>query len=42
MTVPYRTLLKDVNFCSSATTPGGGVHGMCGYSAALVALRDLD
>jgi len=39
--VPYRTPLKGVYICSAATPPGGGVHGMCGFSAARLALRDL-
>ena len=39
--VPYRTPLAGVYLCSAATPPGGGVHGMCGHSAATVALKDL-
>ncbi|MCO5191113.1 MAG: NAD(P)/FAD-dependent oxidoreductase [Anaerolineae bacterium] len=31
---PYSTPLEHVYLCSSATPPGGGVHGMCGYFAA--------
>lgn len=37
----YATPLRNVYLCSSSTPPGGGVHGMCGYLAAQLALRRL-
>jgi phytoene dehydrogenase-like protein len=36
--VPYSTPLDNVFICSSSTPPGGGVHGMCGYHAAMAGL----
>lgn len=36
----YRTPLRNVYLCSASTPPGGGVHGMCGYHSARLALRD--
>ena len=37
--VPYTTPDPRLFICSSATPPGGGVHGMCGYFAAQALLR---
>ena len=37
----YMTPAKDIYICSASTPPMGGVHGMCGYNAAQVALRNL-
>ena len=34
----YATSARDLYICSSSTPPGGGVHGMCGYHAAKLAL----
>ena len=35
----YATSARDIYICSASTPPGGGVHGMCGYHAANMALR---
>jgi phytoene dehydrogenase-like protein len=37
----YATPVPRLFLCSSSTPPGGGVHGMCGYNAALAAIRQL-
>jgi phytoene dehydrogenase-like protein len=37
----YATSARDVYICSASTPPGGGVHGMCGYHAAKMALSRL-
>jgi phytoene dehydrogenase-like protein len=39
--LPYKTSAKNIYICSSSTPPGGGVHGMCGYHAARVALNQI-
>jgi phytoene dehydrogenase-like protein len=38
----YATSARKIYLCSSSTPPGGGVHGMCGYHAAKMALSRLD
>jgi phytoene dehydrogenase-like protein len=37
----YRTSARDIYLCSASTPPGGGVHGMCGYHAAKLALSRM-
>ncbi len=37
---PYRTSNPNVYIGSSSTPPAGGVHGMCGYHAARIVLKD--
>lgn len=36
----YRTSNRAIYLCSASTPPGGGVHGMCGFNAAVAALDD--
>lgn len=38
---PYSTPNDRLFICSSSTPPGGGVHGMCGYNAAQIAMRRM-
>lgn len=37
----YRTPLRGVYLCSASTSPGAGVHGMCGWHAAAAAAQDM-
>jgi phytoene dehydrogenase-like protein len=37
----YATGARNLYLCSASTPPGGGVHGMCGYHAAQLALRRM-
>lgn len=39
---PWSTPAEGLFVCSASTPPGGGVHGMCGYHAALSVQRFLD
>jgi phytoene dehydrogenase-like protein len=37
----YATSNPTIYICSASTPPGGGVHGMCGYHAARMALHRM-
>jgi len=37
----YEIPLPGMFLCSASTPPGGGVHGMCGYHAAIRALKSI-
>jgi phytoene dehydrogenase-like protein len=37
----YETPVKGLFLCSASTPPGAGVHGMCGYHAAMRALASI-
>jgi phytoene dehydrogenase-like protein len=37
----YATSNPSIYICSASTPPGAGVHGMCGYNAAKLALRRM-
>ena len=36
----YATPVRGVYLCSASTHPGAGVHGACGYNAAMRALAE--
>jgi phytoene dehydrogenase-like protein len=36
----YRTPKRGLYLCGASTPPGGGVHGMCGFHAARLAIAD--
>ena len=38
----YATPIRGVYLCSASTHPGAGVHGACGYNAAMRALREAE
>ncbi len=37
----YRTPAKGLYLCSASTPPGAGVHGLCGYYAAIEAIKKV-
>jgi len=37
---PYSTPIENIYICSSSMPPGAGVHGMCGFLAAKLAIKE--